>query len=79
MYAQRRSLDDYEAMRRDPGPVRYLQDALGIKMFEPGIYDVVESFAPLAASSVVRLGEGDHSSRTRASTDMPGRSRCSGS
>ena len=46
MYAQWRSLDDYEAMRRDPGPVPYLQEALTIATFEPGIYDVVESFAP---------------------------------
>jgi quinol monooxygenase YgiN len=49
MYAQWRSLDDYEAMRRDPGPVPYLQEALTIATFEPGIYDVVESFAPPAA------------------------------
>ena len=46
MYAQWRSLDDYETMRRDPGPVPYLQEALTIAKFEPGIYDVVESFAP---------------------------------
>ena len=29
-----------------PGPVPYLQEALTIAKFEPGIYDVVESFAP---------------------------------
>jgi heme-degrading monooxygenase HmoA len=46
MYAQWRSLHDYEAMRRDPGPIPYLQEALTIATFEPGIYDVVESFAP---------------------------------
>jgi hypothetical protein len=46
MYAQWRSLADYEAMRSDPGPVPYLQEALTIAKFEPGIYDVVESFAP---------------------------------
>ena len=46
MYAQWRSLDDYETMRRDPGPIPYLQEALTIATFEPGIYDVVESFAP---------------------------------
>ena len=46
MYAQWRSLGDYEAMRRDPGPVPYLQEALTIAKFEPGIYEVVESFAP---------------------------------
>jgi hypothetical protein len=49
MYAQWRSLDDYEAMRSDPGPVPYLQEALTIATFEPGVYDVVESFAPPAA------------------------------
>jgi len=46
MYAQWRSLDDYETMRRDPGPDPYLQEALAIAKFEPGIYDVVESFSP---------------------------------
>src|SRR5258706_7610833 len=46
MYAQWRGLDDYETMRRDPGPFPYLQEALTIATFEPGIYDVVESFAP---------------------------------
>jgi hypothetical protein len=46
MYAQWRSLDDYEAMRRDPGPIPYLQEALTLAKFEPGIYDVVGTFAP---------------------------------
>jgi len=46
MYAQWRSLDDYETMRGDRGPMPYLQEALTIATFEPGIYDVVESFAP---------------------------------
>ena len=46
MYAQWRSLVEYEAMRRDPGPVPYLEEALTIAKFEPGMYDVVESFAP---------------------------------
>jgi heme-degrading monooxygenase HmoA len=46
MYAQWRSLDDYETMRRDPGPIPYLREALTIARFETGIYDVVESFAP---------------------------------
>jgi len=49
MYAQWRSLDDYEAMRRDPGPAPYFQEALTIATFEPAIYDVVDSFAPPAA------------------------------
>jgi quinol monooxygenase YgiN len=46
MYSQWRSLGDYEAMRRDPGPVPYLQEALTIAKFEPGSYEVVESFSP---------------------------------
>jgi quinol monooxygenase YgiN len=46
MYAQWRSLGDYEAMRRDPGPVPYLQEALTIAKFEPAMYEVVQSFAP---------------------------------
>ena len=46
MYAQWRSLADYEAMRGDPGPLPYLQEALTIAKFEPGMYEVVESFAP---------------------------------
>jgi quinol monooxygenase YgiN len=48
MYSQWRSLADYQAMRRDPGPAPYLQEALTIAKFEPGIYQVVESFAPPA-------------------------------
>ena len=46
MYAQWRSREDYEAMRKDPGPLPYLQEALTIAKFEPGMYEVVESFAP---------------------------------
>ena len=46
MYAQWRTLDDYEAMRKDPRPIPYLQEALTFAKFEPGIYEVVESFAP---------------------------------
>ena len=43
MYAQWRSLDDYEAMRRDPGPFPYLQEALTIATFEPAGPMKVES------------------------------------
>jgi heme-degrading monooxygenase HmoA len=46
MYAQWRSLEDYEAMRKDPAPIPYLQEALAIARFEPGVYEVVASFAP---------------------------------
>lgn len=46
MYAQWRSVSDYEAMRADPTPLPYLQQALAIARFEPGMYEVVETFAP---------------------------------
>jgi quinol monooxygenase YgiN len=48
MYAQWRTMEDYEQMRRDPTPVPFLQEALTIATFEPGIHDVVETFAPPA-------------------------------
>ena len=47
MYAQWRSIDEYQAMRRDPGPLPFLQEALTISKFEPGMYEVVRTFAPV--------------------------------
>ena len=49
MYAQWRSNDDYQAMRRDPAPLPYFREALTIATFEPGIYEVVRTFAPAGA------------------------------
>jgi hypothetical protein len=46
MYARWRSEKDYEAMRRDPAPLPYLQQALAIAKFEPGTYEIVQSFFP---------------------------------
>jgi quinol monooxygenase YgiN len=46
MYAQWRSIQDYEVMRADPGPLPYLQQALAIAKFDPGMYEVVETFLP---------------------------------
>src|SRR5258708_5111476 len=46
MYAQWRNVEDYEAMRRSPAPAPYLQEALTIAKFEPGMYEVVPSFQP---------------------------------
>jgi quinol monooxygenase YgiN len=46
MYAQWRSIDEYQAMRRDPVPLPFLQEALTISRFEPGMYEVVRTFAP---------------------------------
>jgi quinol monooxygenase YgiN len=48
MYAQWRTKEDYEQMRQDPTPTPFLQEALSFATFEPGIYDVVETFAPPA-------------------------------
>jgi quinol monooxygenase YgiN len=46
MYAQWRSNEDYQAMRKDPAPLPYLTQALAIAKFEPGMYAVVQSFWP---------------------------------
>jgi quinol monooxygenase YgiN len=46
MYAQWRSADDYQAMRQDPGPLPFLQEALTIARFEPGMYEIVQTFWP---------------------------------
>jgi quinol monooxygenase YgiN len=46
MYAQWRSAEDYQAMRQDPAPLPYLQEALTIARFEPGMYEVVQTFVP---------------------------------
>ena len=44
MYAQWRSIEDYQAMRQNAAAVPYLQQALAIATFDPGMYDVVETF-----------------------------------
>jgi quinol monooxygenase YgiN len=46
MYAQWRSAEDYQAMRNDPKPLPYLQEAMTIATFEPGMYAVVKTFEP---------------------------------
>lgn len=46
MYARWRSIDDYQAMRHDPAPRPFLEEALTISKFEPGMYEVVRTFAP---------------------------------
>ena len=46
MYAQWRSVEAYEAMRRDPGPLPLFEEALTIATFEPGMYEVVRTFSP---------------------------------
>jgi quinol monooxygenase YgiN len=51
MYAQWRSIDDYQAMRGDPASLPFLQEALTIAQFEPGMYEVVRTFAPAGEPS----------------------------
>jgi quinol monooxygenase YgiN len=46
MYAEWRTMADYEAMRADPAPLPYLQQALAIARFDPGMYEVVTTFTP---------------------------------
>jgi quinol monooxygenase YgiN len=44
MYAQWRTLEDYQRMRADPRASPYLEQAMVIARFDPGIYEVVETF-----------------------------------
>lgn len=49
MYAQWASVEAYEAMRADPGPLPLFREALSIATFEPCMYEVVQSFPPRSA------------------------------
>jgi quinol monooxygenase YgiN len=49
MYAQWRSIEDYQAMRLDPGPRPFLEQALTIATFDPGMYDTERTFSPAPA------------------------------
>jgi hypothetical protein len=46
MYAQWKSIEDYNKMRGNPAASPFLQQALEIASFEPGMYSVVETFEP---------------------------------
>lgn len=46
MYAQWQSRDAYQTMRADPTSRPYLERALTIATFEPGMYEVVRTFLP---------------------------------
>jgi quinol monooxygenase YgiN len=48
MYAQWQSREAYQAMRADPGSQPHLERALAIATFEPGMYEVVQTFLPTA-------------------------------
>jgi quinol monooxygenase YgiN len=51
MYAQWRTIEDYQAMRSNPASRDYLQEALAIAKFEPGMYELVESYLPADKST----------------------------
>jgi quinol monooxygenase YgiN len=44
MYAQWHTVADYQAMRENPAPLPYLQQALTIAKFDPGMYEFVETY-----------------------------------
>jgi len=46
MYAQWRTIEDYQAMRNSPASRDYLQQALAIAKFEPGMYEIIQSYSP---------------------------------
>lgn len=46
MYAQWRTADDYARMRERPDSSPFLAEALTIARFDPGFYEVTETFAP---------------------------------
>jgi hypothetical protein len=49
MYAQWRNVEDYQAMRENPAPLPYLQQALAIAKFDPGMYEVVDTYSGSAS------------------------------
>jgi quinol monooxygenase YgiN len=46
MYAQWRSIEDYQNMRKNSTASPFLEKALEIATFDSGMYQVVESFQP---------------------------------
>jgi quinol monooxygenase YgiN len=51
MYAQWRSVEDYQAMRENSAPLPYLQQVLAVAKFDPGISEVVETYSGTVASA----------------------------
>jgi quinol monooxygenase YgiN len=51
MYAKWASLAQYQAMRRDPASLPFLEKALKIATFDPGVYEVVRTFVPVCNSN----------------------------
>jgi quinol monooxygenase YgiN len=46
MYAQWKSLEDYQAMRNNPTASPYLEQAMEIAAFDPGMYELIKTFHP---------------------------------
>lgn len=46
MYEKWRSEKDYQKMREDTSRPPFLQEALSIAKFDPGMYEVVQTFTP---------------------------------
>jgi quinol monooxygenase YgiN len=46
MVAQWQSMADYQAMRNDPAPRHFFEEALSIAKFDPGLYEVIRTFTP---------------------------------
>jgi quinol monooxygenase YgiN len=51
MYARWQSNEHHEAMRKDPGPLPFLDEARTFAQFEPGIYELVKRFDPIGSSA----------------------------
>jgi quinol monooxygenase YgiN len=51
MYAEWQSAEAYQAMREDPAPRPYLERALAIAKFEPGMYEIVQTFRHAAETT----------------------------
>ncbi len=51
MYAQWRSIEDYQNMRNNATASPFLQEALTFATFDPGMYEVVETFLPAVPMS----------------------------
>jgi heme-degrading monooxygenase HmoA len=51
MYAQWKSAEDYNKMRANSKASPYLDEAMTFAKFDPGMYEVVQTFEPLAEES----------------------------
>ena len=50
MYAQWRSVEDYQAVRKNAAALPYMEQALALATFDSGMYEVVETFEHLPFS-----------------------------